>query len=95
MSKHLTLSRAAIRTSVQLFEVESVEQIMSALLAACILVIFLLFKWFTKNKDFFRDKPIPSMPFRSLRYNTVSLLLRATDIGTFCEQMYNKFADAK
>ncbi|KAL9697414.1 hypothetical protein quinque_000855 [Culex quinquefasciatus] len=68
---------------------------MSALLAACILVIFLLFKWFTKNKDFFRDKPIPSMPFRSLRYNTVSLLLRATDIGTFCEQMYNKFADAK
>ncbi|XP_039447473.1 probable cytochrome P450 9f2 [Culex pipiens pallens] len=67
---------------------------MSALLA-CILAIFLLFKWVTKNKDFFRDKPIPSVPFRSLRYNTVSLLLRATDIGTFGEQLYNKFADAK
>ncbi|EDS34795.1 cytochrome P450 9b1 [Culex quinquefasciatus] len=60
-----------------------------------LLTAVLLYKWITGSKDFFRNKPIPSVPFFSLRDNTYSLFLKQTDLGAFTVHLYNKFAGAK
>lgn len=64
-------------------------------LVSLVLIVGLLYRFLTKNNDYFHDKPIPSMAVRPLLGSTGPLILRKFTFGGFIEHIYNKYPSAK
>ncbi|XP_053683834.1 probable cytochrome P450 9f2 [Sabethes cyaneus] len=60
-----------------------------------LVVIGLLYRWLNKNQHYFRDKPIPSLPFKPLIGNTGPLLFKRVSLPEFIKPLYDKCAGSK
>ncbi|XP_062556519.1 probable cytochrome P450 9f2 [Armigeres subalbatus] len=64
--------------------------------AGVLLAIFAyLYRWITRNNDYFHDKPIPSMAVRPILGSTGPLMLRKVVFQDFIRQIYNKYPGVK
>nr|AOT80781.1 cytochrome P450 [Aedes aegypti] len=64
-------------------------------LAVVLAVIAYLYRWITRNNDYFHDKPIPSMAVRPFLGASGSLVLRKVSFPDFIQTIYNKFPGVK
>ncbi|XP_055619256.1 cytochrome P450 9e2-like [Toxorhynchites rutilus septentrionalis] len=61
----------------------------------CGLLLTLVYYQLTKNKNYFRNKPIPTLPSKLLFGSTGPLMLRQISFAGFIESIYNVFPCAK
>lgn len=59
------------------------------------LIAGILYKWVTKNNDYFHEKPIPSMAAKPLFGSTGPLVLKKYSLHGFITYVCNKFPNVK
>lgn len=64
-------------------------------LAVLVAILGFLYRWLTRNDDYFHDKPIPSMAVRPFFGASASLLLKKVTFPEFIQSMYNKYPGVK
>ncbi|XP_058820113.1 cytochrome P450 9e2-like [Topomyia yanbarensis] len=65
------------------------------ILMLLVLAVILLYKWVTKNNDYFHEKPIPSMAVKPLFGSTGPLVFKRYSMNGFINHIYNKYPNAK
>lgn len=60
-----------------------------------VLLLVYLYYQLTKSKNYFRNKPIPTLPRKFLFGSTAPLMLRQISFAGFIEYIYNAFPSAK
>ncbi|XP_055589835.1 cytochrome P450 9e2-like [Uranotaenia lowii] len=58
-------------------------------------VLGLIYRWLTKDRNFFLEKSIPSMDCKPLLGSLGPLILKRVTFYEFVQQIYDKFSDAK
>ncbi|XP_053688973.1 probable cytochrome P450 9f2 [Sabethes cyaneus] len=58
-------------------------------------IIWSIYRWLTKNHDYFHHKPIPSMAVRLFVGSTGPLLFRKRSFTEFIKQVYDKYKGVK
>ncbi|EAT46155.1 AAEL002638-PA [Aedes aegypti] len=57
--------------------------------------VILIYKWITRNNDYFHEKPIPSMAVKPLFGSTGPLILKQFSLHGFINHIYQKYPNAK
>ncbi|XP_055541583.1 probable cytochrome P450 9f2 [Wyeomyia smithii] len=60
-----------------------------------LIVVGFLYRWLNKNRDYFRDKPIPSIPIKPILGSTGPLFLKQVALANFVKSLYEKYAGSK
>ncbi|XP_053685842.1 probable cytochrome P450 9f2 [Sabethes cyaneus] len=64
-------------------------------LTVLISILAYVYRCITENKNYFRDKPIPSLDVKPIVGSTAPLLLKQVTFQDFIHSIYNKFPNAK
>ncbi|XP_055529195.1 probable cytochrome P450 9f2 [Wyeomyia smithii] len=64
-------------------------------LALVLTLFWFIYRWLTKNHDYFRDKPIPSLAAVPFFGSTADIMLKRLSMHDYVKQVYDKFAGVK
>ncbi|XP_053685851.1 probable cytochrome P450 9f2 [Sabethes cyaneus] len=60
-----------------------------------LVVIGFVYRWLSKTQDYFRDKPIPTIPIKPVIGSTGPLLFKHLSLPEFIKPLYDKYAGSK
>ncbi|XP_055619253.1 probable cytochrome P450 9f2 [Toxorhynchites rutilus septentrionalis] len=58
-------------------------------------IVGLLYRWLTKNHDYFNGKPVPALAVKPIFGSTASTILRQVSFTGFIKTLYDKYAGVK
>lgn len=62
---------------------------------AVISIGILLYKWITRNNDYFHEKPIPSMAVKPFFGGIAPLVFKSFSMNGFISHIYQKYPNVK